>query len=266
MNVERCIELHNEILRYGWVNSGHDVSQFETAAKPWMSFFGDDGLAILPDLAPELDLDDIDRILFKRMKRYPLVKRYPLDVVLDYWLNTIRIGRIVAVPKNRPDGPFEDRLGIHPWRHRRFYDSMLNETLDAFNKLVEAIEARLPQGSSSLNDDSIEYGLADADVLQIHEIAPGFAREFLACARTPRFKHIAPGLEVITTSTFSKQPFIPNPDEKANKHDVPAILLFYSKLNYDNSPDRTEYGAGPFGYPCHQITTLPTGLYLDRTD
>lgn len=54
MNVERCIELHNEILRYGWVNSGHDLSQFETAAKPCMSFFGDDGLAILPDLAPEL--------------------------------------------------------------------------------------------------------------------------------------------------------------------------------------------------------------------
>jgi len=54
MNVERCIELHNEILCLGWVNSGHNRSQFETVAKPWMNYFGDGELAILPDLAPEL--------------------------------------------------------------------------------------------------------------------------------------------------------------------------------------------------------------------
>lgn len=54
MNVERCIELHNEILRHGWVNSGHDPSQFETAAKPWISDFGDNGRAMLSDLTPEL--------------------------------------------------------------------------------------------------------------------------------------------------------------------------------------------------------------------
>ena len=141
---------------------------------------------------------------------------------------------IVAVPKKHLESPFEDRRGIHPWRHMRFYDAMLDATLDAFSKLVEAIEARLPQGSS-LNDDSIEYGFVDADVLQLHDIPPGFAREFLQCARTPRFKHIAPGLEVITTSTFSKQPFILNPDEKASKDDVPTILLSCSKLNYNNS-------------------------------
>ena len=54
MNVERCIELHNEILRHGWVKSGHDPSQFETADKPWMNYLGDDELAILPDFIPKL--------------------------------------------------------------------------------------------------------------------------------------------------------------------------------------------------------------------
>jgi hypothetical protein len=54
MNVERCVKLHNEILLHGWVNSGHDLSQFEIFAKPWMSYFGDDELEILPDLVPEL--------------------------------------------------------------------------------------------------------------------------------------------------------------------------------------------------------------------
>ncbi|KZM21113.1 hypothetical protein ST47_g7745 [Ascochyta rabiei] len=68
---------------------------------------------------------------------------------------------------------------------------MLDETLEAFNKLVKAIEARLPQGSS-LNDDNdndddddedddddkgddnddhyIKYGLVDVEVLQLHNI------------------------------------------------------------------------------------------------
>ncbi|KAF9697690.1 hypothetical protein EKO04_004282 [Ascochyta lentis] len=69
---------------------------------------------------------------------------------------------------------------------------MLDETLEAFNKLVRAIEARLPQGSS-LNDDNdnddddddddnddhyIKYGLVDVEVLQLHNIPAGFAREF----------------------------------------------------------------------------------------
>lgn len=54
MNVERCIELHNKILRHGWVHSGHDISQFETVARSWMSHFGDDELGILPDLVPEV--------------------------------------------------------------------------------------------------------------------------------------------------------------------------------------------------------------------
>ncbi|CAO2656567.1 Nn.00g053700.m01.CDS01 [Neocucurbitaria sp. VM-36] len=353
MNVERCIELHNEILRHGWVNSGHDPSQFGSAARPWVSYFndfGDAGQAILPDLVPELgqflqqariveyepdrsggysfffwvdnlarpgnmfeyeemwemildkpykpmkckyeakrfivlytlnqlashhvglvydqksqlcilcpDLDDMDGILLQR------TKWYPLDVVLDYWLSTVRSGRIVAVPKHHPNSPFEGWCGMHPWRFMRFYDNMLDETLDAFNRLVEAIETRLPQGSS-LSDDLIEYGLVDADVLQLHEIAPGFAREFLECARTPRFKYIAPGLEVITTSNFSRQPFIPDPDDKARKDDVPAILIFYSKLNYNNSQDLMEPGGtGPFGYDHRHFTSFPAGLYLIQT-
>src|SRR3954452_22858279 len=54
MNVERCIELHNEILRHGFVNSGHDSSQFEKATEPWISYFGNRGRAILSDITPEL--------------------------------------------------------------------------------------------------------------------------------------------------------------------------------------------------------------------
>lgn len=192
-------------------------------------------------------------------------KWYPLDHVLEYWLSTIRKGKIVAVPKNHADSPFEGRSRIHPWCYMRFYNDMLDETLDAFNKLVEAVEGRLPH-NDRLTGDSVEHGLVDADVLQLHEIAPGFAREFLEHARTPRFQYIAPGLEVVTTSTFSKQPFLPNPDPKARKEDLPAMLLFYSELSYNNSGDLVHYGgAGPLGYFPRQIATFPAGLYLVQT-
>lgn len=54
MNVERCVELHNEILRHGWTHSGHDLAQFETAAIPWYSCFYENELRTFSDLVPEL--------------------------------------------------------------------------------------------------------------------------------------------------------------------------------------------------------------------
>ncbi|KAH6621816.1 hypothetical protein C7974DRAFT_211571 [Boeremia exigua] len=357
MNVERCIKLHNEILRHGWVHSGHNISQFETVARSWMSHFGDDE-GILANLVPEIrqflqqaqiilsepdkaggfsfffwvnnlaapgnlfgfeemvemvldpvddtvpmkceykekrfillytlnqlashnvgllydqtshlciicpDLDDFERVFWKR------TKWYPLDVALEYWLNTIQTGDIVAVPEKHLQTHLDLVSSHYPWHYIRFHKQMLDETLEAFNKLVEAIEARLPQGSSlhNNNDDNNNYnahGLVDADVLQLHNISAGFAREFLEKARTPRFKAIAPGLEVMTTSSMSKQPFIPETDEKLSKQSVPPFLLFYSKLNYDQSQDQIEPGGtGPFGYPYRNNTLFPAGLYLLQT-
>jgi hypothetical protein len=201
----------------------------------------------------------MERIVLQR------TKWYPLDVVLDYWLSTIRKGRIIAVPDNHPESRLEDHNGFHPWRYLAFNNGILDETLDVFNKLVEAIEARLPRNGSTYKDP-IKWGLVDADVLQLHDMPSGFARQFLERARTPRFKYIAPGLEVMSTSGFSKQPFLPNPDEKAEKDGVPAILLFHSKLDYDTSQDLSEpVGIGPFGYPYRHITTFPAGLYLIPT-
>jgi hypothetical protein len=192
-------------------------------------------------------------------------KWYPLDVVLNYWLSTIRDGRIIAVPDKHPESRLEDRNGFHPWRHLAFNNGMLDETLDVFNKLVGAIETRLPRQGSTYNDP-IECGLVDADVLQLHDMPPGFARQFLERARTPRFKYVAPGLEVMSTLRFSKQPFLPNPDGTAEEDEVPAILLFYSNLDYDTSQDLLEPGGiGPFGYPYRHITTFPAGLYLAPT-
>ncbi|KAJ4319697.1 hypothetical protein N0V94_003756 [Neodidymelliopsis sp. IMI 364377] len=179
----------------------------------------------------------------------------------------MRTGNIVAVPKDHPKTHLGPGTVHYPWHYMRFHEQMLYKTLEAFNKLVEAIEARLPPGNPLKDDDSTEYGLVDPDVLQLHNIPAGFAREFLEKARTPRIKNIVPDLEVITTSTFSKQPFIPDTGKKFSRESVPPILLFYSKLNYNQSQNQIEPGGtGPFGYPYRPNTSFPAGLYLLETD
>ncbi|KAJ4346148.1 hypothetical protein N0V95_005651 [Ascochyta clinopodiicola] len=289
MNVERCIELHNEILRHGWVHSGHDISQFETVARSWMSHFGDDELGILSDLVPEIReflqqariiLDEPDKSggfsLFFWVDNLAapgniFAFEEQLEMALDPVDDTVPMK--FAKPEKHPKSHFDLGFGNYPWHYMRSYKHMLDETLEAFNKLVEAIEARLPQGSS-LNDDNdddddddyIKHGLVDADVLQLHNIPAGFAREFLEKAQTPRFQNVAPGLKVITTSTISKQYFISDTSGTLSKQSVPPILLFYSKLDYDQSQDQIEPGGtGPFGYPYRNYTSFPAGLCLLQT-
>lgn len=171
------------------------------------------------------------------------------------------------MPKDHPKINFSVGHSEYPWHYMHFYKRMLDETLEAFDKLVEAIEARLPQGSLLNDNDPIECGLVDADVLQLHEFPARFAREFLEKARLPRFENIAPGLQVTTTSTFSKQPFVPDIVEKPAKFGVPPILLFYSKLDYNQTQNPIEpRGSGPFRCPYRSNTVFPAGLYLLETE
>jgi hypothetical protein len=55
MDVEQCIALHNEILRHGWVHSGHNAESFEKECPTW---YDDSDIteieAVRHDLTPDL--------------------------------------------------------------------------------------------------------------------------------------------------------------------------------------------------------------------
>lgn len=103
---------------------------------------------------------------------------------------------------------------------------MLDKTLGTFNKLVEAIEARMPHARASIETDTAnEYGLVDET--SVENIAPVLAREFLRCAWCPKFGYIVPGLKIMDTAFFSKQPFNSNRNDQASSPTVPPIPLFY---------------------------------------
>jgi hypothetical protein len=54
MDVERCIELHNQILRYGWIGSGRSPDLFEVSCRTWDDYHGTEAAAVHSNLTPDL--------------------------------------------------------------------------------------------------------------------------------------------------------------------------------------------------------------------
>ena len=107
----------------------------------------------------------------------------------------IRKEDVVAVPKD--GGRYRPQWGYDPWVLVPYSDIVLEETIDAFNRLVAAIKARLPKASASaLDTDDVAHGLVDENALQSIKLPQQFAYNFLRRARRPRFQYIAPGLQV----------------------------------------------------------------------
>jgi hypothetical protein len=182
---------------------------------------------------------------------------------LEFWLGQIRKGRITAVPEGRD----RDYHNFEPWSFVPYNSVMLEENIEAFNRLVEAIEVRMPATANTTEAEDALQGLVDESVLQTIGIPKRFAYDFVQRARRPRFQMIAPGLEVLTNSSFPDQPF--RSYFTSSDPDIPPILLFRSSSNYTD-PTIPHFVTGePMaqtfpGY--HRITTYPAGLYLRATD
>lgn len=54
MNVERCIELHNEIVKHGWIGSGRDPETLNSQCKTWFELHGEEAETARSDLSPDL--------------------------------------------------------------------------------------------------------------------------------------------------------------------------------------------------------------------
>ncbi|CAO2656576.1 Nn.00g053790.m01.CDS01 [Neocucurbitaria sp. VM-36] len=336
MNVERCIALHDEILRQGWVGSGRSPESLESTCKTWFDTFGDEADAVRSDLAPDLvkfltharvvydpefgvdlhffywvqnlaspdfmfeqaeDLPDqgengrvlvlyamsnftghfcglvydqkrqlciISPTIYETDEIFEQKVWYPLETGLEFWLGQVRKGRIATLPevKNRNYG--NDRFD--PWEFVPYNDVMLEENIDAFNHLAEAIEARMPSTVNTTEAEEVVHGLVDESVLQTINLPQRFAYEFLRRTRRPRFQIIAPGLEVLTTPTFPDQPFSCYLSSSISS--LPPILLFRSKSNYTDETTTNVRTSEPIAQLFPQfsrITTYPAGLYLRPT-
>jgi hypothetical protein len=82
MNVERCVALHNEILRSGWVSSGRSLETLESTSKTWFDTFGDDAEAVRAQLAPDL-------VRFLQQARVIHDPEFAADLPFFYWLQNL---------------------------------------------------------------------------------------------------------------------------------------------------------------------------------
>jgi hypothetical protein len=174
---------------------------------------------------------------------------YPLETILEAWLDMIHKGKIKVLPEESE---------YSPWIVAPYSNGMLQETVQVFNQLVEAIESRLP--GTDIQNENDEISLVDNAKLEDVPVRTGFAIDFVRNSRRPRFRYIAPGLEVPTDDTITDQPFFPPPNVEPKRDEIPPILLFRSLEQYSHpsSPNINH----PFYWPFSETSSFPAGLYF----
>ncbi|KAL5416404.1 hypothetical protein PMIN04_008178 [Paraphaeosphaeria minitans] len=186
---------------------------------------------------------------------------HPLESILEAWLDMIRIGKVKTVGPNTE---------WRPWELLPYIKYQVDEAVEVFDKLVSAIEARMPHNDPPPTAEPST--LFDKAALDAAHIPPGFAHDFLTRARRPNlnFNFIAPGLSLPTPSSIVSQPFFNIPATIPQDHrdwfHSPPIHLFRSSKTYTRpDPHPNIYPYDIFGYPFN-LSNYPTGLYFHACD
>ncbi|UKZ75809.1 hypothetical protein TrVFT333_003503 [Trichoderma virens FT-333] len=176
----------------------------------------------------------------------------PLELILEAFLNMIDQGKTLAVDSSYCG----EQERIEPWIMPSYTICDLDETLEAFNRLTCAVEARMPGDPSNKT-----RRLGDA--IESSALPPNsFAGRFLARAREIRFSQVAPGLRIAR-----QQPFY---SVNVEEGQIRPILLFESSQEAHQDTERAPWGEdlviSPFPQPFRHISNYPAGVYLTETD
>lgn len=202
----------------------------------------------------------------------------PLETMLTNWIYMIRIGKVTAGPARMS---YEESAGstaaaqLGPWMWQPYSLAQVDSAVAAIEKLSAAIEARMPPGSllPVISEDAPLLTHADLDAASVPQNC--FIRSVLTRAKAPRFKLIAPGLEVPHDAArfVAQQQFTgprPSHDDEGNEI-IPSVLIFAAADNsrivgFNKEIRRT------FVSPNDQETNIPykddhpilAGLYSER--
>lgn len=155
----------------------------------------------------------------------------PLETVLSNWIDLIHLGTVAASPTDAPPALFgSEKFG--PWEWRPYGEAQVATCRGAWDRLCDAIEARVllpsPARTTTTTTGAAEpEPLLTPAVLDAASVPEScFARSFLARARRPSFRHIAPGLRLppADASEFAvTQPFT---NLSRAPHVIPPTCLF----------------------------------------
>lgn len=175
-----------------------------------------------------MHMDDYDYVLPVEAHRELW---HPLERVLSNWIDLVRLGKVQVTASSRDvPGLFgSDKIG--PWEWQPYSETQVAACVDAWDRLCEAIETRIPptsNNSTSITTDAIDpESLLAPTVLDAASVPnPCFARAFLTRARRPHFRYIAPGLILPPADAaefVAAQPFTGLPHSHSA---IPPVCLF----------------------------------------
>jgi hypothetical protein len=191
-----------------------------------------------------------------------------LETILSAWIEMIERRKVAAVHKGLGNGP-DPASGVSldskdPWGWAPWTQADLEDTLEAWNNLISAINNRLPEPRS---DPLSRTSLFEVDDLRAAKIEEGsFAWEFYRKACKPHFRYLAPSLQLASREQLLSLPFKPAWESQLPKRlamhgtgtppDVfPLPILLGSQLA-KSWVDYYQYEVGP----------VACGLYFDILD
>lgn len=215
---------------------------------------------------------------------------HPLESVLSNWVEMIRIGKITA---SRDEAANKNDV----WAMHSYGERQVNTAVDAFHRLVETIETRMPADALL----PVEEGplLTNGHLDAAYVPAECFIRSFLTRVRKPRFRKIAPGLLVphdaaafIASQRFTSVVISTATVEGTDDEDgtepkdliIPPVLIFPAELGATTNLDQfpSAYAAqwekpdsfvtfNPFCAPYDSTVkrgdhSTPAGLYSESVE
>jgi hypothetical protein len=180
----------------------------------------------------------------------------PLETILDGFIDMIDQGKVVAVEAYNGE---QERT--EPWIMPSYTQRDLDDTLGAFQQLVNTINDKLP--SQPLET---EIGLLDLETGGDQRRLPSnsFAHQFLVRSPEPSFTYLAPGLRIA-----QHQPFAPPPENEDEPNMLSPLLLFSSTQPAHQETVHSPWGVmpvSPFTSEINTTSDYPAGLYLTETD
>lgn len=163
---------------------------------------------------------------------------FPLETILSNWIYMLRIGKVTAGSPEieAPEEVARSTIGLWSWL--AYCPAQVDSTVAAMDRYTAAIEARMPPGSHlPVSRDTPLFTDAELDAASVPKEC--FIRSVLTRVKTPRFKTIAPGLEVPhdAPAFAARQRFtaVPRDEEEWGKN-IPPVLIFAAT---DTNPTRT---------------------------
>ncbi|KAL1847332.1 hypothetical protein Plec18167_001413 [Paecilomyces lecythidis] len=195
---------------------------------------------------------------------------FPLETILTHWIYMLQIGKITADfhEDEVPEDLKMSRSQIGIWSWLPYCPAQVDSTVAAIDRYSAAIEARMPPESLlPISRDTPLFTNSELDAASVPEEC--FTRSVLTKIKTPRFRAIAPGLEVPhdAAAFASCQKFTDVPRDHSWGQNIPPVLLFAAAdsnrtINFTEEMRWLFFGPED-DVPLGEHDLIPAGLYSE---